>query len=151
MSAEPIDLDAAQALADAATPGPWESDGDYDRAEVCQTVEPFVTIVGTETEGRAYMSYERLVLSAADSAFIAQARTLVPALVAELREARMLLAESEERNGNLFDLGNKHLDAIDRVRELADDYAADKFAYSVTHFNADAARRIRAAIAGGAS
>lgn len=88
MTTEPIDLDAAQALADAATPGPWDTDGDYDRAEVCQTVEPFQTIVGTETTGRAYMSYEQLVLTAADSAFIAQARTLVPELVAELRRIR---------------------------------------------------------------
>ena len=83
-----IDLKAIEALIAAATPGPWESDGDYDRAEVCQTAEPFATIVGTETEGRAYMSYERLVLSAADSAFIAQSRTLVPALIAEIREER---------------------------------------------------------------
>jgi hypothetical protein len=93
MSTEPFDLDAAQALADAATPGPWATDGDYDRAEVSQTVEPFATIVGTETTGPTYLSYEQLVLTAADSAFIAQARTLVPALIAEVQELRELQSQ----------------------------------------------------------
>ncbi|MBV6758398.1 hypothetical protein [Rhodococcus opacus] len=136
MSAEPIDLDAAQALADAATPGPWESDGDYDRAEVCQTVEPFVTIVGTETEGRAYMSYERLVLSAADSAFIAQARTLVPALIAELRETR---AERDgyKARGRVYE---------GKVQTLRDDIRAALAEYDVSPTLAD----FNAALEGGA-
>lgn len=88
MTRKKVDIAAAKALSAAATPGPWESDGDYDRAEVCQTMEPFVTIVGTETEGRAYMSYERLVLSAADAKFIAESRTLVDDLIEEVEDLR---------------------------------------------------------------
>jgi hypothetical protein len=116
----PLDLDKAQALADAATPGPWATDGDYDRAEVSQTVEPYATIVGTETTGRTYLSYEQLVLTAADSAFIAQARTLVPALIAELRPNRdhwKVRAETAEIESARLK------DTIDRVRKLAKEWA----------------------------
>lgn len=43
------------------------------------------------------------------------------AILGELIEARRQLAESEERNSNLFDLGNKHLDTIDRVKAVISD------------------------------
>ena len=139
--APPIDLDAAQALADAATPGPWESDGDYDRAEVCQTAEPFATIVGTETEGRAYMSYERLVLSAADSAFIAQARTLVPALIARVRDLEVINASLNNAHGFRLREMDQMFSTIERVKSLTDTADADGTYVTVGE--------LRAAIEGG--
>jgi CRP-like cAMP-binding protein len=46
---------------------------------------------------------------------------LVLALITRMRDAEQRLAESDERNSNLFDLGNKHLDTIDRVKALAEE------------------------------
>lgn len=77
MTTEPIDLDAAQALMDAATPGSWMA---YQ--------ESFVS----SAEGPVAVITDRLpsdTPATADSEFIAQSRTLVPALIAELREERL--------------------------------------------------------------
>lgn len=76
MSNEPIDLDAAQALTDAATPGPWTFNGSEFRAP--SPYNGFMLV--------------RAVCKDSDAEFIAQARTLVPALFAELLEARDALA-----------------------------------------------------------
>jgi hypothetical protein len=69
----PLDLDKAQALADAASPGPWEAYPNRDvggiaHVRIAQAMHP-----------TAWPS---------DAEFIAQARTLVPALIAELRPNR---------------------------------------------------------------
>ncbi|MDF3309775.1 hypothetical protein P3H15_32675 [Rhodococcus sp. T2V] len=88
MSTEPIDLDAAQALADAATPGPWvTTPPDMISSELFRYWS-----IGTEVDGLL----ERftgdiggnLTNTQADAEFIAQARTLVPALIAEVRKER---------------------------------------------------------------
>jgi hypothetical protein len=64
------ELQAIEALAAAATPGPWTVvDEDY--------LKP--TIIGGDNVGDGY------VIRSADAAFIAAARTDVPALVAEVR------------------------------------------------------------------
>lgn len=44
------------------------------------------------------------------------------AILGELIASRRQIAESEERNSNLFDLANEHLDTIDRVRGVLGDY-----------------------------
>ena len=123
MTTEPfkVNLDAAQALADAATPGEWFVD------EVAQSYGEdirWMTIVGGPPTDENDGAHELLAvdLRHCDAEFMAQARTLVPALIAELRETRDALAQSEERNSNLFDLGNKHLDAIDRVEALTTEW-----------------------------
>jgi hypothetical protein len=43
------------------------------------------------------------------------------ALIVELRQTRRRLAKSDERNDNLFELANKHLDTIDRVKALTEE------------------------------
>ena len=84
MSTEPIDLDAAQALADAATPGPWI--WEHDQEDSWDSLDgpggkSILWANGMHTEGW-------INADTADAAFIAEARTLVPALIAELREVR---------------------------------------------------------------
>lgn len=69
---DPIDLDAAQALVDTATPGEWVWNGSEFRAP--SPYNGFMLV--------------RAVCNDADAEFIAQARTLVPALIAELRLLR---------------------------------------------------------------
>lgn len=79
-----IDLDAIEARCAAATPGPWESGG--------STPTPGEVWVWEETghhPGDPDAPDTRIAsCSAADGAFIAHARTDVPALVAEVRRLR---------------------------------------------------------------
>jgi hypothetical protein len=94
MTTEPIDLDAAQALADAATPGPWTWVHDEGSSWDCLTgPAEYENLVlwanGVHTEGW-------INADPADAAFIAQARTLVPALIAELIEARATIVRLRE-------------------------------------------------------
>lgn len=78
VSTEPIDLDAAQALADAATPGPWRWGDDNDGNGN--------TLIRA---GRRWDALANLEFTSDENGdFICQARTLVPALIAELREER---------------------------------------------------------------
>lgn len=75
---EKLDLDALEALANAATEGPWEAD------KMGELVDARgVHIVRQE----AYAN----TVTACDAEFIAAARTAVPALIAELREAHATL------------------------------------------------------------
>ena len=83
-----------EALADAATTGPWESSGPWERvAEDVVTVapvEPFPTVwicrlgVGADSD--------------ADAAFIAASRVAVPALIAEVRALRETVARLNRRS-----------------------------------------------------
>lgn len=99
MNAEPIDLDKAQALADAATEGPWAIWHDLDH-------QGFTTVgdaAGVIPEGEDYIDGEWTnptahVYTEADAEFIAQARTLVPTLIAELRGYREEKRQDEEWN-----------------------------------------------------
>ena len=104
MSTEPIDLDAAQALVDAATPGPWTS---------WRKIPGVIRIETTTGDALVYhdpVDEDGQLITESDAEFIAQARTLVPALIAELREARSLIDESTERwsglNRRVAHLGN---------------------------------------------
>lgn len=89
----PIDLDAAQALSEAATPGPWEWDHDegssWNGMGGPGADDYVLWANGMHTEGW-------INANAADTGFIAQARTLVPALISELREARATVARLRE-------------------------------------------------------
>ena len=84
------ELAAIKALADAATPGPWSY----------TTVKPYATAPASESV--AYVSPEMMfgdsvgggyVDRVADAAFIAAARTAVPALLAEVERLRALVRE----------------------------------------------------------
>lgn len=66
-------LDAMQASADQATPGPWEIIGGY------QYVTGVDVVIGAIDEG---------CIRLRDAEFIAHARTDVPALIAEVRRLR---------------------------------------------------------------
>lgn len=81
-----VDLDAIEARANAATPGPWGhySTGSYvyaTRTKVCQLEDPWIAN-GNQRN---------------DAAFIAHAREDVPALIAEVRRLREELAVAEGR------------------------------------------------------
>lgn len=84
----PADLDAIRARADAATPGPWESNANHVymgggcQARIAPTGEPAV-IMGHWS-------------NAADPVFVAAARTDVEALVREVERLRQELAEKRE-------------------------------------------------------
>lgn len=78
MSTEPIDLEAVQALADAATPGPWRWGDDNDGNGNT------LIRAGYRWDALANLEYT----SDEDGDFICQARTLVPALITELRAER---------------------------------------------------------------
>ena len=95
------DLKAIQARADAATPGPWEygpwgsrgmSAGDVHQRDrlLFRTAE---SEVGAEADDR-------------NGAFVAHARADVPALLAEVRLLRGIVADQQKESG-LFDAGFK--------------------------------------------
>lgn len=69
-----LDLDHLQALADAATEGPWTA----------RAVYPFLV----EQGDAGFVSTNLADSTAADAAFIAAARTAVPELIAEVRRLR---------------------------------------------------------------
>lgn len=95
MSTEPLDLDALKALDQAATPGPWTTPGP-------DTVGQWVIYDDewTIAEARAYSHNDPMsnrpgargpgyIDPDANAAFIAAARTAVPALIAEVDQLRV--------------------------------------------------------------
>lgn len=77
-----------RAQADAATPGPWETDGTGEVSQHWSRPEPWETVVGT---GVSCMSYcyggsAKGAERAEDAKFIAASRTDVPALVGTLEK-----------------------------------------------------------------
>jgi len=79
-----IDIDAARALCDAATPGPWVWFGDLSIGDVYLSAGRKREVLwpsGMHTEGYLDVAPE-------DAAFIAAARDLVPALLAEVERLR---------------------------------------------------------------
>lgn len=81
MTADPLDLDAIEARATAATKPPWEF---FWPGQCCDGY--CLDEVGIHSAS----------MGMSDAVFIAAARTDVPALVAELREARAKLAAIED-------------------------------------------------------
>ena len=112
-----LDLDAIEARAEAATPGPWRNEPDtgagrvwvqrgYFRDEA--DCEPLFSLRGKE-------AYEQ---RSADADFIARARTDIPALVAELRAARADITEMAYR-------GTALSGAVDRLEGIVATQAAE--------------------------
>jgi hypothetical protein len=99
---EPLNLDAVQALVDAATPGPWSAitsgvaNGDH--WYICDEGESIAMISANDGVNEDQRE--------PDAEFIAATRTLVPALIAEVRR---LQASGEAAEA-----------AIARVQELTD-------------------------------
>jgi hypothetical protein len=88
---ESLDLNAIQALVDAATPGPWKS---WRKIPGVARIE---TVTGDALIYRDSLDEDDGQLITEDDAdFIAQARTLVPELIAELREARATIARVKD-------------------------------------------------------
>jgi hypothetical protein len=81
------ELDALKALADAATPGPWE--------EVAESGEWWMT-TATDEDGSLYVIPDTANMNQADVDFIAASRTAVPALLAEVE--RLQVAWSAEHD-----------------------------------------------------
>ena len=89
MHSTDLDLDAIQARADAATPGPWCTDS----WEIYQGTE---YVAGAEWIGETCRGrVDGLAQDRADAEFVAAARTDVPALLAEVRRLRASVAELE--------------------------------------------------------
>lgn len=87
----PLDLDAIEARAAAATPGPWKPCGPCARPDGgrCNLVWAAVN------ENAPIAGGDEVCATNADAQFIGHARTDVPALVAENRRMRALLLEVE--------------------------------------------------------
>ena len=101
-----------RARADAATAGPWETDGNGEVSQHWSRPEPWETVVGT---GVTCMSYcyggsAKGVESVEDAEFIAAARTIVPALVDALEAVLKLHRDGGESQGYL---DNGHYGVID--------------------------------------
>jgi hypothetical protein len=84
MTADALDLDRLEALKAAATPGPWVWDQDSDLVGLGDDYRPVVTAQGMHSEGF-------VIVSDADSQYIAAAVDALPALIAALREAEAKL------------------------------------------------------------
>lgn len=113
MNNQQLDLDGIEARANAATPGPWCTDSweIYQGSEY----EAGAEWIGETCRGRV----EGLAQDRADAAFVAAARTDVPALLAEVRRLRAeLAAETRLHSGTIDDR--------DRAQDMA-----DKLAYAV--------------------
>ena len=83
-----LDLDAIQARADAATPGPWVSR----TCEPCAARDRLdLTIWGHGDREMIANWSEQDEFYSGDAEFIAHARTDVPALVAEVRALRLAM------------------------------------------------------------
>lgn len=108
-------LDEISALADQATPGPWEIAYDHDdRPDTGQSVQ-FPTAIGPFTWIEHPTARED-----ADSVFVAAARTDIPELVAEVRRLRAQVAELDERDAWLSALEQAGVDNWDGCSVAAD-------------------------------
>ena len=88
-------LDQIEARAEAATPGPWTTNGAGEVSQHWSCPQPWKTVVGTEVACMAYCygGSAKGVERDEDAEFIAAARTDVPALVDALRAVLELHAE----------------------------------------------------------
>ena len=120
MTSTDLDLDAIEARASAATPGPWltmDEAPTWDHPRVCgydqkenHRTEPYFAT------GPRVADVEQAEV---DEAFIAAARTEIPALVAEVRRLRAaVLAEREAWQKALGDIVERH-EAIAEKESLA--------------------------------
>ena len=104
MTDQDLDLDHLEALANAATEGPWEADC----TEVSQhwsRPEPWHTVSSSEVDCGSYCygGSARGIERVEDAEFIASSRTAVPALIAEVLRLR---AQVEQVKAEAWDEGN---------------------------------------------
>lgn len=93
MSKAELNLDAIEARAEAATPGPWVVEDDQFGAPLVKVAPESTTLIERTVADVDFIGIPKADFNAA---FIAAARTDVPRLVRELREARRRLAELGE-------------------------------------------------------
>lgn len=106
-----LDLDAIEARANAATPGPWEHGADKNGG-VRDIYAPDDTHI---TGGALY----------ADAVFLAYARTDVPLLVAEVRRLRAeceLRRHRENHTSEILGCPGYHREIPDRAEQAVSDY-----------------------------
>ncbi len=106
MSSE-LDLDAIEARANAATPGPWGSDAKPDTSGGVGHTCPEHTWYCVSKAGREGFFFVAHDLTPEDSDFIATSRTDVPQLVAEVRKARAALAAAERERDEAREQRNR--------------------------------------------
>ncbi|MFI6266134.1 hypothetical protein [Micromonospora sp. NPDC051006] len=122
-----LDLDAIEMRAAGATPGPWATDPDsawrrcHEAHEYVYATDPtdragIVALTGIKGEH---------VRNARDAAFIAHARTDVPALVAEVRRLRAELAEVNGRCDQTAAARDRYKRERDTERAVADQLRQD--------------------------
>ena len=85
-----LDLDAIEARATAARSGPWYRDPTREEDEVDAVMGPLVQTGNLIRQSMICEDIDRH----ADADFIAQARTDIPALIAEVRRLRSLVGAS---------------------------------------------------------
>lgn len=90
------DLVRIEAVAEAASPGPWVRSGPYSAI-----IAPQAPDLRGDTAGYGGTLVAESVFVAGDVEFITEARTVVPALVAEVRRLQALIAELESQLENL--------------------------------------------------
>ncbi len=108
----PDELDEAERLANAATEGPWRvagSDGIYGPCPIVAAVT-----VPPDTTPLVYVTTE-------DAAFIAAARTLVPALIAEVRRLARELADTKRRWQRTAELASERHQIIEELHAALGD------------------------------
>lgn len=113
MTDKTLDLDSIEARANAATPGPWCTDS----WEIYQGTEyePGISEwIGETCRGMTTPAQDR-----ADAAFIAAARTDVPALVAEIRRLRAELATERSQHEFTMRQRNNRSRRLLHLRDLA--------------------------------
>ena len=81
-----LDLDAIEARANAATPGPWDGDTCDGISQHWTREKPWLDVLVMEGSDSWGGCNHRISVSEADAEFIAQAREDVPALVKRVRE-----------------------------------------------------------------
>jgi hypothetical protein len=107
-NSDPLDLDAIEARANAASPGPWTQWNEHEFEG--PNHEPLTGLYSYEDGG---ITYER------DTIFIAHAREDVPALIAEVRRLRAALASRTVETAEEWEYG------VLWARERASGYESD--------------------------
>ena len=117
---EPVDLDAIRARCEAATPGPWKLEME-ERYETGEKDAPYVYSADGSTCICSGQTYYPQQVTAANAAFIAAARSDIPALLASHAALEQRVAgadkEAEDRWHHLL------TEAERRIKELEEDLA----------------------------
>ncbi|MFF2612672.1 hypothetical protein [Kitasatospora sp. NPDC058046] len=116
MPIPPLDLDAIQARADAATPGPWRATDDDDTWRMHGT---HPRIPGMKWQilkaPKANTPYAEYWPSPADAEFIVQARQDVPALLARVQELETELHRERAAHSSTIDERDRAAHYADRL------------------------------------